>query len=127
METFHEITFENMKEFDLFLRQSIKAGSILHKRHTTLKYYIKEAVNRELVRKNPYDLFKMPSRKSKEPIWLSEDEIRKIIHWQPVSEKLEKAKNIFIFQIFTGLRYVWAAMRCPELPPLPGSATSLCP
>ncbi len=104
--TFQDLTYENISEFDVFLRKTIKASSTLNKRHSNLKHYIRQAINMELITKDPYVHFKMPSKKSKDPIYLTESEIKKITEYVPVNEKLEKIKDIFLFQIFTGMAYV---------------------
>jgi site-specific recombinase XerD len=86
--------------------------STLHKRHSTLKHYIREAISMDLLVKNPYDLFRMAKKKSKKPTFLTEEDIKKILDYVPVNEKLEKVKDLFTFQMFTGMAYVDLAGFC---------------
>jgi site-specific recombinase XerD len=106
IKTFGDLTYENICLFDAFLKKSINSPATLNKRHATLKQYIREAINMDLLTKNPYDRFKMPQKKSKEPTYLNEEDIDRILKYNPANEKLEKAKDLFIFQMFTGMAYV---------------------
>jgi site-specific recombinase XerD len=106
IKTFADLTYENIVLFDGFLRRTIQSSATLHKRHSTLRYYIREAIKRELISKDPYALFKIPLKKSKEPTFLNDAEIGRLIKCEPGSEKLQKVKDLFIFQMFTGLAYI---------------------
>jgi site-specific recombinase XerD len=103
--TFQDLTYENIYDFDVFLRKTIRASSTLNKRHTNLKHYVQLAINRGLITVNPYANFKMPLKKGKDPTFLFEDEIKKIIDWIPVNDRLAYVKDLFLFQIFTGMAY----------------------
>ena len=105
IKTFSHVTYSNVSDFDSFLKKTINTGSTLNKRHSILKHYIKEAINRDLILKDPYTLFKMPSKKGKDPTFLLENEITKIIEYTPTNEKIEKVKDLFLLQCFTGLAY----------------------
>jgi site-specific recombinase XerD len=106
IKTFQDLTFENIYDFDVFLRQTIRASATLSKRHTNLKHYVQLAINRGLITANPYANFKMPSKKGKDPTFLMEDEIQLIVDWPPVNDRLSCVKDLFLFQIFTGMAYV---------------------
>lgn len=105
IKTFSDITYENIVDFDTYLRKTIKSQPTLYKRHSALHRYIKEAINRGLCKYDPYLQFKVKKGKSKDPIFLLEDEIGKIMKMQPVNDRLEKVKDLFIFQCFTGMAY----------------------
>ena len=106
LNTFADLTFSNIHDFDFFLRKTIKASSTLNKRHSTLKHYVQLAMNVGLITINPYVNFKMPSKKSKEPTFLTEEEVKKIKGWEPVGDKLSYVKDLFLFQLFTGMSYI---------------------
>ena len=55
IKTFSDLTYENIVDFDLHLRKTIKSQPILYKRHNTLKRHIKEAIKRKMCTYNPYD------------------------------------------------------------------------
>lgn len=106
IKTFDDLTYINLLDFDKFLRKTINSQPTLYKRHAAFRYYISMAIKSGLCKHNPYDEFKAVRGKSKEPTWLSETEIKLIEDWKPVSEKLERIRDIFIFQCYTGLAYV---------------------
>ena len=103
---FADFTYQNIADFDNYLRQFIVSQPTLYKRHNTLKRVIKEAVNQKLCDSNPYDLFKVKPGQSKKPIFLNEKEIQQIIDYNPTVDKVKKVKDLFLFQCFTGLAYV---------------------
>ncbi|MDR2003860.1 MAG: site-specific integrase [Prevotella sp.] len=103
---FKDITYSNIADFDVFLRQTLKSQPILYKRHNTLSSYIKEAKRRKYVTENPYDEFKIKKGKSKDPVVLNESEIKKLIDYKPASTKIEKVRDMFLFQCMTGLAFV---------------------
>jgi Site-specific recombinase XerD len=107
IKTFSDLTISNIFDFDLYLKNNgVKAPATLNKRHNAFRSYIKIAIYHDLCKKDPYFEFKMPSKKSKDPTYLEEVEIQQIINWKPVNEKLEKVKDLFILQCFTGLAYI---------------------
>jgi len=106
IKTFSDLTYKNISDFDFFLRKTIKESSTLNKRHTTFRYYIKQAIKMDLLKKDPYDMFDMPFRKGKDPIYLTENEISDILNYNSEIEKIQRVKDLFVFQIFTGMAYV---------------------
>ncbi|MDR2086109.1 MAG: site-specific integrase [Dysgonamonadaceae bacterium] len=106
IKVFSDITYENIADFDLFLRRTIHSQPTLYKRHSTFKSYIVDAINRGMCPSNPYIQFKIQKGKSKTPTFLSESEIKQIQAYTPVNEKLQKVKDLFIFQCFTGMAFV---------------------
>jgi site-specific recombinase XerD len=104
--TFGDITYENIVDFDAYLRKYIKSQPTLYRRHTTLHRYIREAINRGLCKFDPYMQFKVKKGKSREPVFLTENEIGKIQGCKPVGNQMEYIKDLFVFQIFTGMAFV---------------------
>ena len=107
IKNFQDITYENILGLDAQLKKTITSEPTLYKRHSLFKKYINEAINRELFKGiNPYNLFKPQKGKGKEPIFLLDDEIDKIRKYSPDYGYLERARDLFLFQCFTGLAYV---------------------
>jgi site-specific recombinase XerD len=106
IKTFKDITYENIVDFDAHLRATIKSQPTLYKRHSALHRYIREAINRGLCVYDPYAQFKTHKGKGKDPVFLLENEIQKIIDYVPVNDKLSHVKDLFLFQIFTGMAYI---------------------
>jgi site-specific recombinase XerD len=75
---FSDITYENIADFDLFLRKTVSSQPVLYKRHSAFKSYIIDAINRGICKSNPYIQFKVQKGKSKAPTFLDESEIEKI-------------------------------------------------
>ena len=67
---------------------------------------LKKAIYSDLCKKDPYCEFKMPSKKGKDPNFLEQSEIDKILNYIPANAKLQEVKDLFIFQMFTGLAYI---------------------
>jgi site-specific recombinase XerD len=67
---------------------------------------VREAVNLEHIQSDPYARFRMPSGKSKDPVFLDGPEIERILSYIPEVIKLQHVKDLFVFQLFTGLAYV---------------------
>lgn len=104
---FSDLTYKNIDGFDKHLRKTINSQPVLYKRHNAFKRYITKAVKLGLCKSNPYDEFKYTKGKDlKEPVFLTEDELRKIIDYIPESDKLKRVKDMFVFQCFTGLAFV---------------------
>lgn len=91
--------------FDLYLR-----GHDLNKHNTVVKYIINlkkvfnQAVFDELIPKNPIATFKA-TYKDVDRFYLSLSEIQLIESQKFKAERLERTKNLFIFQCYTGLAY----------------------
>ncbi|MDR1454662.1 MAG: site-specific integrase [Tannerella sp.] len=106
IKTFADLTYENIADFDLFLRRTVNSQPTLYKRHSALKSYITDAINRGLCRNNPYLQFRVQKGKSRTPVYLDESELKKMLEYVPLNEKLQKVKDLFVFQCFTGMAYI---------------------
>jgi len=106
IKTFADLTYANIADFDCFLRRTIKSQPTLYKRHANFRRVIREAQKRKICEYNPYDDFEVRRGKSKTPIYLTEKEISQIVNYVPTNEKLQHTKDLFIFQIFTGMAYI---------------------
>ncbi|MDR3126920.1 MAG: site-specific integrase, partial [Tannerellaceae bacterium] len=105
IQTFKDFTHQNVMDFDNYLRQSIKSEPTRYKRHTTLRRFIRIAINRGLCKYDPYMDFRFKKGKSRPPVFLLEEEIERIKHYTPVNDKLQHVKDCFLFQVFTGMAY----------------------
>lgn len=108
IKTFADLTYSNIENFDLHLKKTIKSQPTLYKRHSLFKGYIEKARKRGLIERNPYDDFVVKKGKSEDPVYLIESEVQKIIKYIPkgsTKESLERVKDLFLFQCFTGLSY----------------------
>lgn len=106
IKTFEDINYNNIVGLDAVLRKYITSEPTLYKRHSLFKGYIQEAINRGLFKgPNPYALFKNAKGKSKDPIYLTEEEVNKLKEYTPDYGYLERTKDLYLFQCYTGLAY----------------------
>lgn len=106
--TFKDLSYTNIEDFDLHLKKTIKSQPTLYKRHSLFKGYIEKARRRGLIERNPYDEFIFKKGKSEDPVYLVESEIKQIMDYEPkgaAKESLQRVKDLFLFQCFTGLSY----------------------
>ena len=110
----NDVTAENIVEFDVFLhRRKKKDGAALidsavFKYHRNLKALLNRAVTFGKIDRNPYDLlrgkFKRGDRENLD--YLTEDEMKTIEEMElPDDEMMQKARDLFVFQMYTGLSY----------------------
>lgn len=112
---FSDLSLEKIMLFDTHLKKTIKSQMARYKVHSYLKNYIKLAAKLGLCETNPYDDFEMRKGKNlKDPIFLVEGEIDRIRSFQTDIEKLERVRDLFIFQCFTGLSYIDLMAFSPE-------------
>lgn len=103
---FEDLTYNNILGLDAVLRKYISSEPTLYKRHSLFKGYINEAINQGLFKgANPYNTFKLSKGKSKDPIFLNESEIESIKNYQSDYGYLERTRDLYLFQCFTGLAY----------------------
>jgi site-specific recombinase XerD len=108
IKTFKDLTYTNIEDFDLHLKKTIKSQPTLYKRHSLFKGYIEKARRRGLIERNPYDDFIFKKGKSEDPVYLVESEVKQIMEYEPkgaTKESLERVKDLFLFQCYTGLSY----------------------
>lgn len=106
--TFADLTYSRIEDLDIHLKKTIKSQPTLYKRHSLFKGYIEKARRRGLIERNPYDEFTFKKGKSDDPVYLIESEVKQIIDYKSrgaVKESLERVRDLFIFQCYTGLSY----------------------
>ena len=110
----NDITAENIVEFDVFLHKRKKKDgaalidSAVFKYHRNLKALLNRAVTFGKIERNPYELlrgkFKRGDRENLD--YLTEDEMKTIEEMElPDDEMMQKARDLFVFQMYTGLSY----------------------
>jgi integrase/recombinase XerD len=106
------INFSFLSDFDLFLRKQKINGSerglernTVNKHHSRLRTVLIRAMREGHIMKNPYVDFKLKKHPSKRT-FLSEEELEKLTkHSLGGNESLIKVRDIFIFSVYTGLRF----------------------
>ena len=106
---FADVTPENVKGFDEFLREEDKNRTevALNNYHKVVKKYSRLAYQLDYIPKNPYEspLCKFKRGECKERKPLTEDELLKVYRLTDLTGGEEHARDLFIFSAFTGLAY----------------------
>lgn len=110
---FVDLSPKNVKEFDDEIRKvitlygNVRTDSTVYTYHKVLKQYSKLACQYGYIQANPYDHpmchFKKGDNATRHP--LTEEELHKLISMKFTSERLETARDLFIFSAYTGLAY----------------------
>jgi len=107
-----DLTTENISEFDAWLhKRKLSTGeaikdSAVYKYHKCFKAILNRAVIFEKIDRNPYDRLKFRRGESESIEYLTEDEMNAIVNLKvPKGTQIEVARDLFVFQMFTGLSY----------------------
>ena len=114
IQRWQDVTAENICAFDAWLHQRQKKDgstlidSAVFKYHRSLKALLNRAVTFQKIERNPYELlrgkFKRGDRENVE--YLTENEMQAIESLDiPDDDLLRKSRDLFIFQMYTGLSY----------------------
>ena len=102
---FSDITTANIMYYDDFLHKKYTKQTTIHGYHKRLKRYINESIKYELIKENPYNKLKFDRGNSEGIKYLTIEQINQIRSLEIASESIDKARDLFIFQCFTGLSY----------------------
>jgi integrase/recombinase XerD len=72
--------------------------------HKVIKKYVNRAVDSGIIKENPYKRFKIPADRSR-LTHLTASELNQIRKYKGI-ERLERVKDLFIFQCITGMAYI---------------------
>ena len=114
IQRWQDVTAENICAFDAWLhKRHKKDGSVLidsavFKYHRSLKALLNRAVTFQKIERNPYELlrgkFKRGDRENVE--YLTENEMQAIESLEiPDDDLLRQSRDLFIFQMYTGMSY----------------------
>lgn len=114
LSNWQDLTVENLYKWDAWLHQlrgwdgkTISDGGV-YNYHKCMKAMVQRAVRMGVISANPYDrmrgVFKRGDKETVE--YLTEDEMQRISSLELVpGSQLEKARDLFVFQMWTGLAY----------------------
>lgn len=114
MQRWQDVTAENICAFDAWLHKRQKKDgttlidSAVFKYHRSLKALLNRAVTFSKIERNPYELlrgkFKRGDRENVE--YLTENEMQAIEQLEiPNDDLLRQSRDLFVFQMYTGLSY----------------------
>lgn len=114
LKAWHDLSVENIYKWDAWLhRLPAQSGGLIsdgavYTYHKCMKALLNRARDFEIITENPYSRMRGKiKRGDKENVeYLTEDEIQRIMDLQlPVGSKLDTARDLFVFQIWTGLSF----------------------
>lgn len=106
--TIDEFDQDSLLKYQLYLQSLNFQNSTIKKKISHLKWFLRWAEKKNYLTNNQFKFFR-PRLKSaaKQIIFLNRDELTKIINVKIPKSKLylERVRDVFLFQCFTGLRY----------------------
>lgn len=113
MRTWRDVTAENITAFDAWLHQRKKKDgsyiidSAVFKYHRSLKAMLYRAVTFGKIERNPYELLRGKFKRGDRPNveYLTESEMQAIETLTVTDPMMEKSRDLFVFQMYTGLSY----------------------
>lgn len=105
--TFADLNKQNILRYDEWLRARRKYNqSTIAGYHKFLKVFINDAIKLEYISKSPYQGIKIDRGRSVKRRYIKKEELRDIENADLPTKSLERVRDVFIFQCYTGLAYV---------------------
>lgn len=102
---FSDVTLRNVKGFDQWLHGKYTNQCTVHGYHKTLKTYVNAAILDGLLGESPYSNLKIKRGQPQRRRYLEMSELRKIESFQTEVGYINRARDLFLFQCYTGLAY----------------------
>ena len=105
---FSDLTEKNIIDFDNYLKKNgVQATSRWHNYHKFLKRFIGEAIKEGFLKRDPYDGVRLDHGNYDKSIekFLTVEELKQIREAKMPNERLERVRDLFIFQCYTCLSY----------------------
>ena len=102
---FTDLTKRNIMAYDAWLHTQNYVQTTIHSFHKFMKIYINDAIRAEIIEHNPYDGIKIERGKSDIRRYLTDEEVLKIIKADISGGRVERARDLFLFQCYTGFAY----------------------
>ncbi|MEG1564264.1 MAG: phage integrase SAM-like domain-containing protein [Bacteroides sp.] len=80
IQNFSDLTLKNIKLWDDFIKSRVNEQSSVYGYHKRLKVYVNEAMQLDLIKKNPYTGFSIPRGESVSRKYLEASELLKIVN-----------------------------------------------
>lgn len=102
---FTDLTTKNVILFDDYLRKTLSHQPTIHGYHKRLKTYIADAIQRELIKDDPYVSFQVARGASLVRRYLTDQELSSIESKDIKDKSTCRIRDVFVFQCYTGLAY----------------------
>lgn len=103
--TFADVTKKNVLKMDTYLHSTGIRQTTIASYHKFMKTYVHDAMSSGLIEKDPYIGVKIDIGKSVWGRFLTVDEVEAIEKAEMPTESMERVKDLFLFQCYTGLAY----------------------
>lgn len=103
----NDIEKKHIQKLDLFLKTECKfQNNTSNKAIKTIKTFFIFCKENELLEKDLFLGFKTPKMEYKEPIFLTEEKMKRLKEFHFSTDNLNKTRDMFLFQCYTGLAYI---------------------
>jgi site-specific recombinase XerD len=102
---FSDLTVSNIKEFDRFLNKKGLSSGYIFDRHKQMRSFIHEAIVLDYLKDSPYSQLKFKKGKSEQRKYLNIDEVKALEEVEISVNHVERARDLFVFCVYTGLSY----------------------
>ncbi len=103
---FSDLTSNNIDGFEVFIRGEGVSVVTANKNIKILRGYVNNALKKGFISNNPFDSYAPKKGKSKDPVYLTEQEVQLLKNYAPDFGYLERTRDLFLFQCYTGLAYI---------------------
>ena len=106
--TFYDLTPKNIIALDKYLeKKGIQASSRWHNYHKYIRRFLSEAIREGFLTANPYDGVRLDHGNFDQSIekFLTVEELKQLRDAKMPDERLERVRDLFIFQCYTCLSY----------------------
>jgi site-specific recombinase XerD len=102
---FDDLRVRNILAFDNWLHGRNYEQTTIHSYHKFFKTYVHEAMMFELLARDPYKGIHVASGIPQIRRYLERSEVEKVMQYEPTTYCLKRVKDLFLFQLFTGMAY----------------------
>ncbi len=107
IKTYSDITYDNIVDFDQYLKRRGLSKSSIRKQHQVLKLFIKKIIDKGVLKieKNPYLRFKPDAPEPTDRKYLTDDELRKMENKEFGVKRLAQVRDMFVLSCYTGISF----------------------
>lgn len=104
IQTFADLTPNNLRDFDTWLRDGTRCDITVAKYHKVVHRYVRQVFERGIIDRDPYNSVTYPRGRYKERRPLTEEELN-LIRSLNLPPKEDRVRDLFIFSAYTGLAF----------------------
>lgn len=105
IQSFADLTKNNILLYDEWLHDLGYCQVTVACYHKFMKVYINDAIRMDMIKDSPYNNIKIDRGKSEMRKYITSEELSKLEKAKMPTDSLEKVRDLFVFQCYTGLAY----------------------